>query len=357
MEGPELRDLPLELIRPNPEQPRTRFDPASITSLAASIADAGIVQPLIVRPLPRRPLRAHRRRAPVARGPRGRRADRAGDRPRRGRGGAAPDRADRERRPRGPQPDRRGTRVRRAGRGPGPLEGGAGPPPRPQPLGDLQPHPPARPARRGARSPRLGRAQRGPRPRDPPGAGQRGSAQPGARGRNARLVGPRDRASREGLREHRPRSSCPTRTRRPRSPAPRRRSSRRWAQASAFGPPAAGFASRCGSTTWTSCSRSLARDPSRLGARQGASRCDPPSRLRRAGRRRSGRAGGPPGPARTRSARAAPGSRPRMSGRGISLAGESVARLRDERVERLAIGDRLALGRRPRADLRLPRPA
>jgi ParB family chromosome partitioning protein len=50
-EGPELRDLPLELIRPNPEQPRTRFDPASIRSLAASIADAGIVQPLIVRPL------------------------------------------------------------------------------------------------------------------------------------------------------------------------------------------------------------------------------------------------------------------------------------------------------------------
>jgi ParB family transcriptional regulator, chromosome partitioning protein len=50
-EGPELRDLPLELIRPNPDQPRTHFDPASIKSLAASIADAGIVQPLIVRPL------------------------------------------------------------------------------------------------------------------------------------------------------------------------------------------------------------------------------------------------------------------------------------------------------------------
>jgi ParB family transcriptional regulator, chromosome partitioning protein len=49
--GPELRDLPLELVRPNPNQPRTRFDPASITGLAASIADAGIVQPLIVRPL------------------------------------------------------------------------------------------------------------------------------------------------------------------------------------------------------------------------------------------------------------------------------------------------------------------
>lgn len=51
VEGPELRDLPLDLIRPNPDQPRTRFDPASISTLAASIADAGMVQPLIVRPL------------------------------------------------------------------------------------------------------------------------------------------------------------------------------------------------------------------------------------------------------------------------------------------------------------------
>src|SRR3954452_7598685 len=50
-EGPELRDLAVDLIRPNPSQPRTHFDPASISSLAASIADAGIVQPLIVRPL------------------------------------------------------------------------------------------------------------------------------------------------------------------------------------------------------------------------------------------------------------------------------------------------------------------
>ena len=51
-DGPELRELPLDLIRPNPSQPRTRFDPSSISSLAASIADAGVVQPLIVRPLP-----------------------------------------------------------------------------------------------------------------------------------------------------------------------------------------------------------------------------------------------------------------------------------------------------------------
>ena len=51
VERPELRDLPLDLVRPNPDQPRTRFDPDSISSLAASIADAGMVQPLIVRPL------------------------------------------------------------------------------------------------------------------------------------------------------------------------------------------------------------------------------------------------------------------------------------------------------------------
>jgi ParB family transcriptional regulator, chromosome partitioning protein len=50
-EGAELRELPVELIGPNPSQPRTRFDPASIKSLAASLADAGVVQPLIVRPL------------------------------------------------------------------------------------------------------------------------------------------------------------------------------------------------------------------------------------------------------------------------------------------------------------------
>src|SRR5205809_4480624 len=47
----ELRELPVEMVRPNPRQPRTGFDAASIDALAASIADAGVVQPLIVRPL------------------------------------------------------------------------------------------------------------------------------------------------------------------------------------------------------------------------------------------------------------------------------------------------------------------
>jgi ParB family chromosome partitioning protein len=49
--GPELREVPIELIRPNPKQPRTRFDPGSITALARSMADAGVIQPLIARPL------------------------------------------------------------------------------------------------------------------------------------------------------------------------------------------------------------------------------------------------------------------------------------------------------------------
>jgi ParB family transcriptional regulator, chromosome partitioning protein len=51
-EHDELRELPVDLILPNARQPRTRFDPASIKRLAASVADAGVVQPLIVRPLP-----------------------------------------------------------------------------------------------------------------------------------------------------------------------------------------------------------------------------------------------------------------------------------------------------------------
>jgi ParB family chromosome partitioning protein len=47
----ELRDVPIELIRPNPDQPRSRIDDDGIGDLAESVAVAGIVQPLIVRPL------------------------------------------------------------------------------------------------------------------------------------------------------------------------------------------------------------------------------------------------------------------------------------------------------------------
>jgi ParB family chromosome partitioning protein len=48
----ELRQLPVELIKPNPTQPRTRFDSEALTGLASSIEASGVVQPLLVRPLP-----------------------------------------------------------------------------------------------------------------------------------------------------------------------------------------------------------------------------------------------------------------------------------------------------------------
>src|SRR6185295_4549302 len=40
-----------ELIKPNPKQPRTRFDAEALAGLAASIEVSGVVQPLLVRPL------------------------------------------------------------------------------------------------------------------------------------------------------------------------------------------------------------------------------------------------------------------------------------------------------------------
>ena len=47
----ELRDLPLELIRPNPRQPRGDFDDAALRGLAGSLRERGVLQPVLVRPL------------------------------------------------------------------------------------------------------------------------------------------------------------------------------------------------------------------------------------------------------------------------------------------------------------------
>ncbi len=48
----ELRELPVTLIKPNPNQPRTNFDQEALDALAASIETSGVIQPLLVRPLP-----------------------------------------------------------------------------------------------------------------------------------------------------------------------------------------------------------------------------------------------------------------------------------------------------------------
>jgi ParB family chromosome partitioning protein len=49
--GPELREVPVGSIEPNPDQPRTVFEPDALAALSNSIASAGLLQPLIVRPL------------------------------------------------------------------------------------------------------------------------------------------------------------------------------------------------------------------------------------------------------------------------------------------------------------------
>jgi len=47
----ELR-LEVSKIRPNPRQPRRAFDEASLTELASSMRNEGLLQPVVVRPLP-----------------------------------------------------------------------------------------------------------------------------------------------------------------------------------------------------------------------------------------------------------------------------------------------------------------
>jgi ParB family chromosome partitioning protein len=46
----DLRQLPVELIRPNPRQPRKEFDEVSLLALAGSLGERGLLQPVLVRP-------------------------------------------------------------------------------------------------------------------------------------------------------------------------------------------------------------------------------------------------------------------------------------------------------------------
>jgi ParB family chromosome partitioning protein len=51
-EGAELRELAVELVAPNPDQPRKRFDEEALQALAESVKERGVVQPILVRPRP-----------------------------------------------------------------------------------------------------------------------------------------------------------------------------------------------------------------------------------------------------------------------------------------------------------------
>src|SRR4051794_205372 len=48
----ELREVAVELVRPNPAQPRKRFDEAGLAALAESLTERGVLQPVLVRPRP-----------------------------------------------------------------------------------------------------------------------------------------------------------------------------------------------------------------------------------------------------------------------------------------------------------------
>ncbi|HXB64199.1 MAG TPA: ParB/RepB/Spo0J family partition protein [Solirubrobacteraceae bacterium] len=48
--GEELREVPVESIAPNPNQPRRHFDEQALNALAESLADRGVLQPVLVRP-------------------------------------------------------------------------------------------------------------------------------------------------------------------------------------------------------------------------------------------------------------------------------------------------------------------
>ena len=46
------RQTPIEFLRPNPRNPRKRFDDAELDELAASIKERGMIQPVVVRAIP-----------------------------------------------------------------------------------------------------------------------------------------------------------------------------------------------------------------------------------------------------------------------------------------------------------------
>ncbi|MFL5847224.1 MAG: ParB/RepB/Spo0J family partition protein [Solirubrobacteraceae bacterium] len=47
----DLRRIPVDLVDPNPRQPRTSFDDETIQSLAESVRERGVLQPVLARPV------------------------------------------------------------------------------------------------------------------------------------------------------------------------------------------------------------------------------------------------------------------------------------------------------------------
>lgn len=50
LDGSLYREIPVDSITANPQQPRTVFDPEQLTELAESIKEIGLLQPVVVRP-------------------------------------------------------------------------------------------------------------------------------------------------------------------------------------------------------------------------------------------------------------------------------------------------------------------
>ena len=48
--APELLDIPIDAVHPNPKQPRRKFDGEAGTGLTESVKHQGVIQPLLVRP-------------------------------------------------------------------------------------------------------------------------------------------------------------------------------------------------------------------------------------------------------------------------------------------------------------------
>ena len=49
--GVHFREIPVDAISANPQQPRTVFDPDQLSELSESIKEVGLLQPIVVRPL------------------------------------------------------------------------------------------------------------------------------------------------------------------------------------------------------------------------------------------------------------------------------------------------------------------